>query len=411
MTADRDQSIERLLRQVRPEEPALPADDCPDAETLAALADNTLPAALRREVETHIADCYHCQALAAAIARAGAPVGAPADAAGDMPAWRRRALNWLVPAAAAATAVALWVLVPGQNTPPPTGPISERQTGEAPSPAVPPPSSEVVTSEPLQIPVDARADEQSKRDAAVEAGRAAAFAPFPAAPPAAAAPGEPSLKAESRVAGGLPPSPEASADRGQPSGPQPVVGGVAPAPEVSASAPLSANTAAGQGRAAGAQQRNEGALNESVAVQQEGALSRQVAPAARARAADAAAARLVPGFEVISPNARNRWRVGPGPIVQYSADGGATWATQQTGASTELTAGSSPAPEVIWLVGRGGVIVRTTDAGRQWQRVPFPVSADLTGITASTARNATVVLADGRQFATGDGGITWNPVR
>ena len=121
MTADRDRSIERLLRQVRPEEPALPADDCPDAETLAALADDTLPAALRREVEAAHCRLHHCQALAAAIARAGAPVGAPADAAGEMPAWRRRALNWLVPAAAAATAVALWVLVPGQNTPPPTG--------------------------------------------------------------------------------------------------------------------------------------------------------------------------------------------------------------------------------------------------------------------------------------------------
>jgi len=368
MTTDRDQSIERLLRQTRPEDPAPPADACPDAETLAALADDTLPAALRREVEGHIADCYHCQALAAAIARAEAPVGASAEAAGEMPAWRRRALNWFVPAAAAATAVALWVLVPGQNAPPPTEPVSERQVAGAPPPPLPPPSSEVVTSEPLQIPVDARADEQSKnRDAAVEAGRAAPAAPPPVAAPPPAAPTEPSLKAESPALGRLQGS----------------------APE----------------------RRAEVAQSEPAAVQ-ERALNRQAAPAAGASAAtDTAATRAASTFEVVSPNARIRWRVAPGPTVQYSADGGTTWATQQAGATVELTAGSSPAPEVCWLVGRGSLVLRTTNAGRQWQRIPFPETVDLTAITASAARNATVVTADGRQFATGDGGVTWNAVR
>src|SRR5688572_11437634 len=122
MTTDRDRSIERLLRQARSTDATAPAGDCPDAETLATLADDTLPAEARREVEEHVVDCHRCQTLTAAIARADAPVGA---AAADMPAWRRRALNWLVPAAAAATAVALWVLVPGQRTPVPTEPTSE----------------------------------------------------------------------------------------------------------------------------------------------------------------------------------------------------------------------------------------------------------------------------------------------
>ena len=401
MTADRDQSLEQLLRQVRPANPAPPADDCPDPETLAALADDTLPAALRREVEGHIADCHQCQALTAAIARAGAPVGATADSAGDMPAWRRRAFNWLVPAAAAATAVALWVLVPGQNTPPTTEPISERQAAEAPSPALPAPSTEVITSEPLQIPVDARADEQTRdRNAALEAGRAARFAPPPAASRAAAAQAEPSLKAEFPVTGDL-----------QASGPQPVVGGVAPSREASASVPASPDRSADRGQASEPERRNEAALSETVAIQ-ERALERQAAQVAGANAATASlAGRAVSGFEVVSPNARNRWRIGPGPIVQYSADGGATWATQQTGASTELTAGSAPAVEVCWLVGRGGLVLRTTDAGRQWQRILFPETVDLTAITASTARNATVVLADGRRFASDDGGTTWNLVR
>jgi hypothetical protein len=322
MTTDRDQSIERLLRRALPPDPQAPERDCPDAEMLAALTDDTLPAAARREVETHLAGCHRCQMLTAAIVRAEAPAGTQVA---EVPAWRRRAFNWLVPAAAAATAVALWVLVPGQGTPPPTEPTAERSIAPAP-PSAPLPSQEV-RSEPLQIPIDGRADEQAReRDANVGFERAA-----PAAPPAAALP-ESSLKAE------------------------------APAAEALAAARF---------------------------------------------AGDAASARLAPGFQVVSPNPQILWRVGPGPVVQYSADGGATWASQQTGASAELTAGSSPTPETCWLVGRGGLVLRTTDGGRQWQRIGFPETVDLTAVSATTALDATVVLADGRRVATRNGGQTW----
>ena len=115
--------------------------------------------------------------------------------------------------------------------------------------------------------------------------------------------------------------------------------------------------------------------------------------------------------EVLSPDPRIRWRVGPGSVVQHSADSGATWVTQQTGASAALTAGSAPAADVLWIVGRQGVVMRTTDRGRQWQRVPFPQTADLAAIAATSTRNATVVTTDGRRFATDDGGVTWSPAR
>jgi photosystem II stability/assembly factor-like uncharacterized protein len=122
-------------------------------------------------------------------------------------------------------------------------------------------------------------------------------------------------------------------------------------------------------------------------------------------------ARLLASRDVVSPDAQIRWQVGPGSSVQHSADGGATWVTQQTGAPAALTAGSAPATDVLWIVGRQGVVLRTTDRGRQWQRVPFPETADLIAITAASARNATVALADGRRFATDDGGVTWGPAR
>jgi hypothetical protein len=358
MTTDRDRSIERLLRRARSTDATAPAGDCPDAETLAALADDTLPAAARREVEAHVADCHRCQALSAAVARAEAPVGA---AAGDIPAWRRRALNWLVPAAAAATAVALWVLVPGQRTPLPEATREEQQTAATslPRSSEVPPTSQPVAEEPLRVPADS---------------------------PTGAAAGERDANARQSAAA----ESAARSDMAQ-----------------------TGNAAALQGRAVG--QANPAATAP------EERLAQVTAPAAPPPAAAPAppppaaglARRLeaAASVELVSPNPQIRWRIGPGARVQYSADGGATWTTQQTGASTELTAGSAPTAEVCWLVGRGGLVLRTTDAGRQWQRVPFPETIDLTAITASSTRNASVVLADGRRFATDDAGDTWTLTR
>jgi hypothetical protein len=334
---DRDRSIEKLLRETRAAAPVSPVD-CPDAETLAAMADDTLPARMLREIEAHVAGCHRCQDLTAAMVRADMAAATAAAAAGE----RRRWLNWLVPAAAAATAVALWVLVPGQQGPTPTAPTADTQVAATP-PALPPLTPEVIVSEPLRIPGEAREE-------------SAAAAP---PPPAAAAP---------------PPPPAAPAE----------------------AAPQGEASAVGRLQAPAAERRDQAALNETVALQD------RAAPAQARRAAS---------VEVVSPDPRVRWRVGPGLIVQRSTDGGASWIAQQTGASAELTAGSAPTVDVCWLVGRGGVVLRTTDGGGQWQRVMFPEAADLAAISATTARNATVTLADGRRFTTTDGGAVWIVVR
>ena len=343
MTADRNQSIERLLRETRAAEPATPAD-CPDAETLAALADDALPAGLRRELEGHVAGCHRCQDLTAAMARADVPVGAFTRAA-DASAWKRRALNWLVPAAAGATAVALWVLVPGQQAPTPQA--ADTQVAATP-PALPPPTPEVIVTEPLRIPGEAR-EEAAAAAAAPAAAPASPPPPAAAPPPAPAAQSEAALKAEAPAVGGL--------------------------------------------QASAAERRDQTTLDERVAVQQE-----RAAPAQALRAAS---------VEVVSPDPRVRWRIGPGAIVQRSTDGGATWIAQRTAGSADLVAGSAPTVEVCWLVGRGGVVLRTVDGGGQWQRVPFPAAANLVAISASSAQNATITLSDSRRFITADGGTTW----
>ena len=85
---------------------------------------------------------------------------------------------------------------------------------------------------------------------------------------------------------------------------------------------------------------------------------------------------------------------------------GASWTGPAPAVTTPLTAGTSPAPNVCWIVGRLGVVLLTTD-GRTWRGITFPVITDLSSVTATDARNATVVTADDRRFTTTDGGMTW----
>jgi hypothetical protein len=119
------------------------------------------------------------------------------------------------------------------------------------------------------------------------------------------------------------------------------------------------------------------------------------------------AARAKHSADVVAPDNSVRWRVVDSRIVLRSDDNGATWTISYTaGANVELTAGASSSPTVCWFVGRAGAVMMTTD-GRQWRTVNFPERTDLVSVTASGPRSASVTTADGRVFATADGGATW----
>ena len=85
---------------------------------------------------------------------------------------------------------------------------------------------------------------------------------------------------------------------------------------------------------------------------------------------------------------------------------GPAWSAPPADIAGQITAGSAPSADVCWIVGRAGSMFRSTDR-QTWQRVTFPEAVDLSGVTATDARTATVVTADGRTFATADGGMTW----
>jgi len=348
--ADRDRSIERLLQRAM-ESPERPGPDCLDAETLAAFVDEGLSAAERRAAETHIADCHQCQAVTAALVKE--PLVAPADlAVHETRSWwkTRPTLNWLIPAVAGATAIALWVAVPGQRGAR-NGTDTQNQTAAKPS------------ETPVTVP-----------------------------PQPAAAPVEPSQKA-------TPPAREDTRARVE----EEAASGLRSSAD--AAPPAAAGAAESDERLVGRQEAGLDQLRDTVPAP--GAPPAEVTGALSARAASAP---IVAAFEVTSPDPRYRWRIGPGGLVQHSDDGGATWNTQDTGAAGPWTAGSSPSPLVCWLVGPRGTVLRSDDGGRRWQRTSFPEAAtDLVGVAAVNALTATVTLSDGRRLSTSDGGLTWTP--
>jgi hypothetical protein len=342
---DRDASVDRLLAgTLKARAGAAPPGTCFDAETVAAWADDALNTRERAIAEAHAADCGRCQALLAAMVRTAPPAPAAAPSW-----WRMPALRWLVPLTAAATALAIWVAVPNR------APVQVSDGGaQAVDQAVP-----ADQATPAQVP----------------------------APRAASAPA-PSADLQAKAAENGPP---------------------AAVRERQESAALDKQTAQAPPAPAGA-------LSESIAI------APAASPAADAtlpkpapgepRALGAATARMstfANAMEVVivSSNPATRFRLLPGGGVQRSADGGATWRTEITGATETLTAGSSPSPSVCWLIGPSGAVFLSAD-GRSWRRLVFPEAEDLRAVTATDSENATVTTVGGRTFVTTDGGQTWS---
>ncbi len=353
---DRDQSVDRVLRRTRgsrsDSDAGIP-DGCLDAETLAAWADGELPSNERAAAEQHAADCTRCQAMLAALVRT-TPETAPAR-----PWWRPSGLGWLVPLAATAAAVGIWIAVP--ELPHSRPPESAARPADAVSPSsVPPASSLPGPAAPPALPT------------------APAPAPTPSAQPDTAERRARDSRADARANQLSPPAAAAAPPPAQAFREEAAQAKAVPPP--AAAAPSAPPSPSAPSRAFDQTTANSGA-----------------------KLADASAV-----VEIVSPDPMSRWRITGRRSVERSSDGGATWQPQQAGATSDLVAGSSPSPTVCWLVGRAGLVLLTID-GRQWRPVVFPVPADLSAVSASDARTAVVTTSDGRSFRTSDAGQTWAP--
>jgi hypothetical protein len=357
-SGERDQSVERLLRQsVKTPPQGGVTDACLDAETLATWADGGLSGSELDAVHLHVADCARCQDLAGTLARIPSAVH-PVEPARSS----RRWLAWFVPLTAAAAAVALWFAVPANLGTPvntrevavvseaPAGQVDVQNRAVQPAASEPAPPSPGRRDEPQTAPAA-----QTPQAIGTFEGRARADANEPS----------PVARAEEKESAG-----NLARDKDK------IEAARAPAaPPPAASPPQAAAAPAAE----------------------------RLGAAAAMRAANAVVQ------DIISPDPAIRWRI-VGAALQHSTNGGSTWEAVQTGVAAELTMGAAPATTVCWLVGRGGVVLLTTD-GRTWRRVPFPEMTDLSLVRTVDAggRVASVSTADGRTFVTTDGGASWAP--
>lgn len=148
-----------------------------------------------------------------------------------------------------------------------------------------------------------------------------------------------------------------------------------------------------------------------------GAAPAAAPPPARSTASDARAAAPVASLaeavspaviDIPSPDARIRWRIVPTQGVERTTDAGVTWTAHVNRAG--LTAGASPGPSICWVVGPDGVVLLTVD-GQTWQERTLAERTNLAAVQAEDGERATVIAADGRRFATTDGGSTWTPLQ
>jgi hypothetical protein len=395
--------MDRLLRASAPDVLTGEPNGCVDAEQLAAWADGGLDAAAARIVETHLASCASCQAMAAAFARV-----VPAAA---VPARRTWTWRWIVPiaATAAAAALAIWVLVPRS----PAVPAAERTMAEneiapAPAPRAPASATSATTAPVAPAPpadamrkasapaATARRDvatastgapvgslrqdvDRPVRQAAVEIRpepppRPSSPTTAPAAPPAAVAPRETSdAKAE---------APLIQAQSGERS--------FAVSTTQAENLPVERPSFAGLSALAPSSVVSEFSVPK---IMMDGISAIDVGGAIVDTRATATAT-------------ASRWRVLANGTVQRSATNDGPWEAVTIDPAAHITTGVAPLPSVCWLVGRGGVVLRTSDA-QHFERVPFPATVDLVLIRAQDGTSATITAADGRMWTTTDEGKTW----
>ena len=411
---DRDRAIERLLPQVLGGAASTP---CVDGETLAAWSEGALRPNDAALVEAHVADCARCQAMVGAFVRISpAPVVTESL-------WQQWRLNWLLPLATAAAAVALWAVIPSTSPGRQEAQVTLADArSDVPTPAATPPPPPAVEREaaPVAAPTVAAPSASSDRRAAAQESQFADRLERRQVQNEAAAPADALAKKKERDENATAEPPKTLVEAV-------TVTGAAPAVETS-------------GTTASQRARNDAPAEPVPAqpvIQQRKAVEERVAAAPPAAAAPAAPARPLPtataaggraaatdraaasgrtaelgmtlnatAIEISTPVASTRWRLAAASGVQRTTNNGATWVDVPGVDVNPLRAGSAPTVNVCWIVGTNGRVYLTTD-GLRFTRVTFPEAIDLVAVQATDARVATVTAADGRSFRTTDGGANW----
>ncbi len=423
-------------------------EECPDAEVIAAYAEQALGPAESAEWEGHFAACARCRKILRVLAASAdtplaekevaqlgklvSAVRAPVEITGRSPGrarprladWRTR---WLAPAIGVAAMLAVWFAIrppwratdrgasetlvaqaPKEEVPISPAPAEVDQLSKvAPqqdrkTAAAPPTDRLSANAPPLNSPVGAPA--KGRADAAAALDRVS-----PSADEARS-----SLQKEKKLSAlpdgreiqppAIPPpspaTPKAQAAMEAPSAPQSEAKDASSA--AGAAVPQTETSANSIGTAA--------SRDKQTATVQGG-----MQPSARNERASAAFRQIQNYSSMLkSPSGSTLWRAGNGGVIERSTDAGKTWVSQMSPSQEDWLAGAAVSDTVCWMAGRNGAIARTMD-GARWERISPPAQAagtdaklpDWTGITARDALSATITANDGRKFVTADGGKTW----
>ena len=436
--------------------PAGGASECPDAEIIAAYAEQALSPAESVQWDGHFATCARCRkvlrVLAASadtplaekeVAQLGqlvSAVRAPSETAGKSSVrvshpfaeWR---LRWLAPALGAAAVLAVWFAVrpPWRAPSQPTEPTLVAQAPRKEAPVIPAPGP--ADQSPRYAP------QQDLKTKSAASPDLLANKPVPPSPAAEPLSGRTDFGSAGEVTPGVQAfqadalrKKEAPANSGDKFTSSAMVSPAAPPPVAEAQAASNAlpeDTTNGPRNRVATNQNDEldaakdagGAPRDKQTGAPNGAANALALPQARAKAAPRAqnprefsavkSAEKVAGM-LTAPSGTVLWLAGKGGSIQRSTDAGRSWISQQSSSQDDWLAGAAASDTACWLVGRNGAIARTTD-GQQWGIVAPPAQSagpagklpDWIAVTATAAGSATITAADGRRFATADGGKTW----
>jgi len=441
-----------------PAELGLQADNCPDAETLAAYHERSLLPAEMNSWKEHFVACAHCQMVLSELEATdniplhhaekeeGLPVSEHEPAAvvqhwpvataapprktrmvslSIPPIWR-----WLAPAGALAAILLVWISL-HENQVQRFPSLDENKLAKKQEPASPPSSmvSRAPTARLSQPKPPSAADAVSSSNGAMEAESSnqrerAQASPQLAAPLPSADKESGARKDELRDASGVPSRGANQADfddakKAAGAATQNVEVQSQSAPvanyqlngKVPGPAPLSQAQAPVRAMAKQKSQANSPAPPPPPAP---AGVSGGITTATTDNRIGASTQMVMVVSDphvIYAPGAASQWRTGLSGFIEFSSNGGTSWSRQRSGVLVELLTGSAPSDQVCWIVGRVGAILLTTDAGTNWKLISSPLKEDLGGVQATDALHATIWNARRtKSFETSDGGLTWKLV-
>jgi hypothetical protein len=398
--------MDRLLRTAGPEVLAGEPGGCIDAEQLAAWADGGLDTAAARIVETHLASCTACRAMAASFART-----VPAAVVPHRGMWPWR---WIVPIAAttAAAGLTIWVLVPRMSVSPAAEQTMARNESAPAAPAPAPLAPESAVSATTGRIAPAPPADAMRKTSSPEATARRDVATASTGAPVGSLRQDvdrPMRQAAAEIRPEPPPRP--SSPTTAPAAP-PAAAAPRETLDAQADAPLiQAQSGERRFTVSTTQAENLSAEHSSFAALSALAPNSVAAEFSVPKIMMDGVSAIDVGGAVVDPRAAatataSRWRVLANGTVQRSVTNDGPWEAVTIDPAAHVTTGVAPLPSVCWLIGRGGVVLRTSDA-QHFERMPFPATVDLVLIRAQNGASATVTAADGRMWTTTDEGKTW----